>query len=76
MVKNVRRYMILYVSTTCKFHFNYQTNVENERIKKGNYVLLSTSKNVVTPTVLQMYVARILLSHVCSERIGKAECTT
>lgn len=75
MVKDVRRYMILYISTTREFYFNYQTNVENERIKKGNYVLLSISKNVVTPTVLQVYVARILFSHVCSERIGKAGCT-
>lgn len=45
-------------------------------LKKGIHPFLSIGKNVDAPAVLHVYLARIIHSCVCLERIEKAGCAT
>ena len=76
MVKNIRKCMALYMNVTYAFYLNCPSNVENERVKEGILLFLSIGKNVDTPAVLHVYLARILHSCVCLKRIEKAGCAT
>lgn len=68
--------MVLYINVIYAFYLNCQSNIENERIKKGIHLFLSFGKNVDIPTVLHVCLASTLQPHVCLERIEKAGCAT